>query len=142
MIYNLANEKDKEAFKQRANYLFVEQKKVELKERRKPRTYKQNRYLHLVLGWYGLELGYTLEEVKQDIFKRDICEEFFTTLKNGRLVTRSTSDLNTLEMTNALEKFRNHASADLGIYLPAPNETELLHNLEEQLYQYGNAQYI
>lgn len=96
----------------------------------------------MILTWYGIELGYTLEEVKQDIFKRDICRAHFEYVKKSRVLYRSTSDLDTLEMTSAIEKFRNHAANDLGIYLPEPHEEEKLRSLEEQLERYGNRQYI
>ena len=142
MIYNLKIDEQKQAFKEKVNYLYAKGAKVDIKEKRKPRTYTQNRYMHLILSWYGIETGYTLSEVKQDIFKRDICEEFFTIAKGDRVVTRSTAELNTLEMTNAIEKFRNHAMRDLNIYLPAPNEVENLNNLEEQIQAYGYAQYL
>jgi len=90
----------------------------------------------LIFGWYGIELGYTRDEVKQDIFKRDVCKSVFERVKNSRVVYRSTSDLNTIEM------FRNHASKDLHIYLPDPNEQEQLRSMEEQLSRYANRQYI
>lgn len=140
-FYHLNKELDKAKFKERVNHLFKKEAKVELKISRKARTSNQNSYLHVILNAYGLELGYTLDEVKQEIFKRNICKDFFAIKKNGLTFFRSTKDLDTLEMTNAIEKFRNHASKDLGIYLPQPNEEELLEQLEEESKRFGNRQY-
>ena len=141
MRFDLSKQADKTRFKERANYLYEKGVIVDLTQKRELRTIQQNRYLHLILGWFGLETGYTMEEVKQDIFKRDWCKEFFEVEKKGRKVYRSTADLNTLEMTNAIEKFRN-LSSQQGIYLAAPNETDFLNQMEYQINQFGNRQYI
>jgi hypothetical protein len=142
MIYNLSKADEAAKAQEYLTRLIKQGKKITLAVRRKRRSYAQNAYLHLILGWYGIETGYTLAEVKQHIFKEEVCASIFQKAKHGRVVTRSTAELNTLEMTNAIEQFRNHAQADLNIYLPAPNEYELLESLEQQLQQYGNAQYL
>ena len=140
MLYDLRNELEIKGFQAKCDYLISQGKKVEIKERRKARTINQNRYLHLIFGLYASETGYTVEEVKQDIFKREICFDVFMIIKKGRQVFRSTASLDTKEMTIVIDMFRNHASKDLGIYLPEPNED--LRSLEEHLEKYGNRQYI
>lgn len=142
MFYDLNNDLDRARFRDRVNFLFHARKKVEVLERREVRTLAQNNYLHLILSWYALETGYTLEEVKQDIFKRQICRDIFLIIKGGREVFRSTADINTLEMTNAIERFRNHSANDLGIYLPAPHEEALLLQMEYEVRRFGNRQYL
>lgn len=142
MTYDLSIPEQQARFDQRAANLKAKGKRVVLKEKRYKRTNNQNAYLHLILSWYGLETGYTLEEVKQDIWKRDICRSVFERVKNSRVIYRSSSDLDTGEMTTAIEMFRNHAARDLNIYLPEPNESEKLRSMEEQLERYGNREYI
>lgn len=142
MIYDLKSGFDIQSFETRVKYLREKGARVELKEKRFKRSLRQNSYLHLILSWFGLETGYTLQEVKQDIFKRNICKSHFEHLKNGRPVCRSTADLDSAELTAAIEKFRNWSSAELGIYLPSPNETEQLESMESVLSKYGNKQYI
>ena len=142
MFYDLSDPLDRKRFKLRTNDLFAKERKVELTEKKKSRTIKQNAYLHLIFGWYALETGYTTEEVKQDIFKREICFDLFMRIKKNRQVFKSTSELDTQEMTIAIDMFRNHAANDLNIYLPGPNEQAELRSLEEQLKKYGNRQYI
>lgn len=141
MIYNLKNEYDQQRFKARCNHLYKQGKIVVLKEKRYKRTIRQNKYLHLILTWYALELGYTLEEMKQE-FKTRICPDLFRYTKKDKVFYKGTSDLDTLQMTILIDKIRDHASNVNGIYLPAPNETEILRSLEEQLNHYGNRQYI
>lgn len=120
MFYDLSNDNERREFWERCQYLANNQKKVDLTEKRQARTIRQNKYLHLIFGWYGVETGYTATEVKEDIFKRDICRFVFERVKNSRVVYRSTADLDTREMSLAIDAFRNHASAELNIYLPAP----------------------
>ena len=141
MRFNLSKESEVTSFKHRVEYLIEKGKKVELTEKRPIRSLSQNRYLHIVFSYFGLELGYTLEEVKQTIFKRIVCASDYVYQKKGIEFYKSTSSRNSLEMTNDIEKFRNWSSIEHGIYIPAPNEKEHLANLEEMISQYGNKQY-
>jgi hypothetical protein len=138
MIYNLNNTIEAEQAKARLNWLIEHGKKVELKEKRYNRTLSQNAYLHVLLGFYATQLGYSMEEVKQDIWKRDVCRQIFRKEKNGRELYRSSSDLNTLEMTNAIERFKDHALIEAGIKLPDPHEEQFLAWCQEEIdkYQY------
>lgn len=139
MIFNLDKEIDRQRFRQRCKWLWDNRKRVNVTEKRGSRTLQQNKYFHLIVGWYGLELGYTLEEMKQ-IVKNEIIPGVFEYEKNGKEFKCGTSELNTQEMTIVIDAVRNHASTN-GVYLPAPNETEQLRSLEEHLSRYGNRQY-
>ncbi len=142
MRFNLSRKGEVERIKTRLNFLYKKGATIELIEKRQRRTTSQNAYLHLLLSWFGLETGYTLEEVKQDIFKRDVCRSFFEYKKGERAFYKSTSELNTKEMTEAIERFRNWSSATAGIYLPAPDEEDILKRIEEDIQLYGNRQYV
>ena len=145
MIYNLKIPVQIQTFEERAKWLIKNEKRVELREIRKPRTIKQNRYLHLICGWFGLQTGYDRDTVKVEFFKK-VNREMFEVDVSGNLGTfkrwKSSSELNTLEMTQAIERFRNWANLEAGIYLPAPNETEHLAQLEEEVNRYGNREYL
>lgn len=142
MRFNLSNIGEVQRVKTRLNFLYKKGATIEIVEKRKQRTRKQNSYLHLILTLFAMETGYTLEEVKQDIFKRDVCKEFFEYKKGERTFYRSTADLDTGEMTSAIEKFRNWSSVTAGIYLPAPDEVDVLNRIEEDMQRYGNRQYV
>lgn len=142
MRYNLSKKGEIQRIKTRLNFLYKKGATIEIVEKRKQRTRKQNNYLHLILTWFAIETGYTLEEIKQDIFKRDVCKDFFEYEKGDRTFYRSTTDLDTGEMTLAIEKFRNWSSNTAGIYLPSSDERELLNRIEEEMQMYGNRQYI
>jgi hypothetical protein len=145
MIYNGAIELDANSARERLNWLIENGKRFDLTEKRRGRSLSQNRYLHLVLGWFGLEYGYTLEEVKSEIFKKEVnAELFYDGEKDGPVkvqIWRSTADLNTAEMTTAIDRFRDF-SAKLGTYLPEPNDLASLDQIERDLSKQSSKQYI
>src|ERR1017187_6467637 len=104
-------------------------------------TNEQNRYFHLIVGYYALEYGETLQWVKQEIVKKVVCPEIFVceliSKKTGEVSQeiRSWSELTKPERTTVIDKFRNWSSKECGIYLPSPNEQGLLESIDKQLEQ-------
>jgi hypothetical protein len=138
MIYDLNNILDQDRFKRRCNALYKEGKVVELSEKKRRRTIPQNAYLHLILGWFAMETGNRLEFVKQEYFKRHINPDLFVIeIEDKHLgkvqVLRSSRDLDTSEMTTAIERFRNWASSEAGIHLPSPDEQAFLQAIEYEM---------
>lgn len=130
MIFNLKNEYEVPKFIERVKELMNKGEVVELTKKSNKRTLAQNSYLYLILSYFGTITGYTKDEVKLLIFKKLVNPKIFSIEKvNSRGVKiktfRSTSELNTSEMTMAIERFRNYSAAK-GIYIPAPNENEAL----------------
>ena len=138
MIYNSANDFDIQKAKERFNYLIAKECSFELSEKRKKRSYKQNSYLHLILSFFGLELGYTLEESKV-LYKR-LNKDVYEYQKNNLTFIKSSSKLDSKEMTVTIDRFRNWASINAGIYLPSPEDTVYLQELEQQVS--NNKQYL
>ena len=146
-MFNLKNPYDAEKFKEYVNKLYVENKKsqygivVEVTKKQTQRTLAQNRYLHVCLGYFASEFGYTLEEVKVVYFKQMVNKDIFLRRrknKRGHEVNflRSTTDLDKSEMTAAIDRFRNWSSAECGLYIPAANESEALIAAEQQIEQF------
>ncbi len=138
MLYDLSNELQKEQFKTRCNFLYKKGCIVELTEKKPKRSNKQNAYLHLILGYFGCETGNTLEYVKREYFKKFVNPGIFTIEKNDPYlgtvkILRSSSDLDTEEMTTAIERFRNFASSEAGIYLPSPEDERMLQLIEIEI---------
>lgn len=141
MLYDLSDDTDMRRFRTRCAALERTGARVELSERR-PRTLSQNKYLHLLLGWFALEYGDTLEFVKETYFKRLCNADLFCVRRPDRFLgeverLRSTRDVTTAELTTAIERFRNWSSRECGIYLPAPDEQEFLQDIEVRIEQYG-----
>ena len=136
MLYELSDDTDMRRFRTRCAALERTGARVELSERR-PRTLSQNKYLHLLLGWFALEYGDTLEFVKEAYFKRLCNADLFCVRRLDRFLgeverLRSTRDVTTAELTTAIERFRAWSSKECGIYLPAPDEADFLRVIEKE----------
>lgn len=146
MIYNAMNEFDCNKALERIKYFIANKKKFELTEKKPLRSLSQNNYLHLILSYYALEYGETMEYIKEEVFKRQVNLEIFygeyVNQKTGliRAQLRSTSDLDSREMTEAINRFRDYASKEAGIYLPTPEDMLHLEEIEKEIT--NNKQYL
>lgn len=140
MIYDLKNPYDIGKFKDRVVELVNQRAVVDLTKKNPNRSLSQNAYLHVILGFFASELGYTLEEVKQGIFKQICNKETF--VRNievcGKPIEylRSSKDLDSQEMTTAIERFRNWSSLEAGIYLPSADEKHFITHMQKELRRY------
>ncbi|WP_379963944.1 hypothetical protein [Epilithonimonas sp. UC225_85] len=148
MIYDTSKPDGRKKAIDKVKHLLDKKAKIEVVEKRKNRTYSQNNYLHLILGWFALEYGETIEYVKQIIFKQWVNPELFkfdfVNEKTGevREAWRSTAKLNTKELTEAIERFRTFSQVKLNLYLPTPTDLPLLEEIENQLEEYQNKIYL
>ncbi len=138
MNYDLSRELDRMQFKERCNFLYRQGTLVELTEKRGKRTLKQNSYLHLILSYFAFQYGERMETIKQEFFKRKVNPDIFLQEKEregiGRYYPlRSSADLNTKEMTTAIDRFRDWAVKEAGIYLPSPEEDALIGAMEREV---------
>lgn len=137
MLYNAEKPIDVQNAIAKIKYLIEKQVVFELKEKRKKRTYSQNNYQHLLFSWFALQTGYTVEEVKQEIYKKIVNPTLFYEGEFGEMVKierwRSTRDLDTAETTLAIDRFRDYAAKEAGIYLPEPNDLNILTEIEIQI---------
>lgn len=139
MKYDLRSKIDRERFTTRANKLFEDEKYVELKRILPVRSNQQNKYLHVLIAYFAVEYGEQTEYVKQYFFKQICNEEIFKDeytnpkTKAVRISWKSSADIDSGEMTTAIERFRDYASKEAGIYLPDPNEQEFLQHCEIEI---------
>lgn len=135
--YDLSKQFDIECIKVKIDQLIHQGKLVDLTVKHPKRTISQNSYLHLILSWFGVRTGYTLEEVKQYIFKEIVNPALFDEGETGTIVKinrwRSTADLNTAELTQAIDTFRLYSETVAGIYLPTPDDLVNLQEIENQI---------
>jgi len=136
-----------EAARIRLEFLIQKGATIEVTEKKKKRTVQQNRYLHLILGWFALEYGETLEYVKTEFFKslsKDIFLYNRINYKTGeeRTTYRSSREVDTRQMTIAIERFRDWSSQKAGIYLPRANEHKFLEEIEREMNKYNNNLYL
>ena len=91
--------------------------KIELKKISPPRTINQNSYLHALMALFGGEFGWTIEQAKQVVKVRlGYVYEW-----HGETFYTETSRMNSKELTEFIDKFRN-LSSDQGLYLPTSSE--------------------
>lgn len=139
MIYNLKNPIELSKFKERNDKLVKSGATVELTEKKPNRTLPQNNYLHLILTYFAITCGYTLEETKKDYFKILCNKDLFVVEKDHEIIgkyisLRSSADLTTEEMTLAINRFKNY-SAENGLPLPNSEDWHFLNhirNLEKE----------
>ena len=125
MKLDLSLDFDKKKFISYSEKLIADGAKCEIKVLRPKRSISQNSYLHVCIGMFCQETGYSLEEGKV-VLKRQF-GKFLVYEKDGFKFLRSTSDCDTLEITEFLEWIRNEACYNsLGIYVPT--STEYLEN--------------
>lgn len=146
MIYNPENKLHQKQAIEKLKYFFSKGKRFELKAKHPKRSISQNSYLHLILTWFGLETGYTLEEVKQEIFKKHVKPQIFYEGEFGKLIKierwRSTANLDTSEMTLAIDRFRNFSAIECSIYLPEPSDLAIIQELEIEISKHKNQEFI
>ena len=99
---------------------------VELKKYSPKRSNRQNAYLHFALSYFAHCYGCTLIESKEIYFKKYACRDIFlveTEDKDGNPVSyyRSSAELSTVEMSNAINNFVAYAGCN-GIEIPPPND--------------------
>lgn len=131
MTYNLTNPLDVQNAKTRLDFLVKRGCIIELTEKKQKRTLSQNAYLHLLLGYFASQTGNTLEWVKKQYYKKLCNPDIFIGEREDRFLgrvkyVRSSADLRTDEMNLSIERFRNWAASEAGIYLPDPtSEAEI-----------------
>jgi hypothetical protein len=137
--FKLENTFGQTSAKKYLDKLIEDKKFIEIKEITAG-TGEQNRYFHLILGWFAFSYGESLEYVKQIMIKQELCPEIFKVeFKEKKLIYerycyfKSWSELTKKERTIVIDKFRNYASKEADIYLPSPDEQGLLESLEIEL---------
>ena len=138
MVYDTSNPLDKANFLLRAKKLAESGKVIELTEKKPRRSLPQNKYLHVLLAYFGTQTGNTLEWVKQQYYKKLVNPDLFIREKEDKYlgkikVLRSSADLDTSEFSLSIERFRNWASQEAGIYLPSADEYIIIQQMEIEI---------
>lgn len=138
MVYDTSNPLDNANFLLRAKKLAERGKIVELTEKKPRRSLPQNKYLHVILAYFGTQTGNTLAWVKKRYYKVLINPNIFIRQKDDKFLgktqyLRSSADLDTAEMSLSIERFRNWAAQEAGIYIPSADEAILIQQMEIEI---------
>lgn len=131
MKYDLSKDEEYEQAKDFLMACYARDQVVEIKVSRKTRSLKANAYYHLLLGICGSEWGYSISEMKI-IHKRDISPGVFIYFKNDRPFTKSSTELDSKELSDAIEQLKKYA-AEQELILPEPDGRESLAYWERQI---------
>ena len=131
MLFNLANPYEVSKYYTYIDKLRQKQAVVEVKEKKKNRSLRQNSYLHVLISYFACEYGCSTEEAKLEYYKKTCNKDLYVRKvvnKHGKEVerTRSSRELDTGEMTTSIERFRHWSSAVAEIYLPSPQEHDYI----------------
>lgn len=143
MLFDLSSDADRRDFNEYADRLKKCGARCELVEKKPNRTLRQNAYLHVILAYFASEFGYSLEEVKLDIFKRTCNRGIFAAERvnprgEGVEYMRSTASLDSGQLTEAIERFRDYSAVKAGLYIPSPAEHAALFEAQKQIDRYAN----
>ena len=97
---------------------------IQIKKWRKARSINQHKYLFgVVYRYVGQEIGLTTEEAHQTMKEHFLSYE--KRLPNGTVAkfTKSTTDLDTLEMTNYIEEIRSFMLEQFSCLIPEPEQS-------------------
>jgi len=138
MIYDTSTPLDKANFLLRAKKLAESGKIIEMSEKKPRRSLPQNKYLHVILAYFGTQTGNTLEWVKQQYYKKLVNPDLFIREKEDKYlgkikVLRSSADLDTSEFSLSIERFRNWAAQEASIYIPSSDEAILIQQMEIEI---------
>ena len=87
------------------------------------RTISQNSYYWQLLKILGDEIGEHPEKLHNDIKEEFLSEHIHSNLFNkDKKIIKSTTELNTKEFSEYIEKIKHWASEFLNVYLPDANE--------------------
>lgn len=142
MIYFLQDDLSRRKCVARFNYLLEHAVLVELTDATN-RSTRQNNYLHALLGAVALEVGESLEYVKQEIYKRMVNPDIFVREHDNPMLgrvsaIRSSAHLSKEEMSESIDRFRKWA-ADQGIYTPSPDDLATIAKITADM---SNARYL
>lgn len=120
MLLDLSNSVDaKKAFAYLSK-LSEKGEKVEIRKVTKPRTLRQNAYLHVCLTMFCNETGYTIDEAKE-LFSLQL-PDIMRYTKNEVNFRKSTADMDTKDLGILIDKIREMSLDQLGLYIPDAEE--------------------
>lgn len=130
MLFNLDTQIDRERATRRFTDLMEQRTVMELKKKVR-RSTSQNSYIHLLIGYFSMETGYTLVEAKK-IYK-DCSPQIYVYEKKGKEFIRSSASLTSTEMATSTDRFMDYSSREAGITLPTPSDLAFLSEIEIEL---------
>ena len=123
MKFNLDNRIGIAKARARLNFLIEKGARVDIIHKQGKFTLPQIKYVHLIIKYYGVQVGLNLSEAKTDF--KNLSKDIFLYEKNSTMYLRSLATLDKLEMSRAIDRFLEYAEGN-GIPLPRTDEREFI----------------
>ena len=138
MTYNLSNPLDVQNIRLRLEKLIKKGCFAVLTEKKPKRTLDQNSYLHVALGYLAAETHNKLEWVKERYYKIECNPDLFVRTREDKVLgkveyLRSSTDLDTGEMTLSIERLRNWSAEVAEVYIPSPDERSQVEQMQIEI---------
>ena len=146
MTYNLHNQLDVQSARARLEFLIGKGSFIELAEKKPKRSIQQNRYLYCILNYFACQVGESVDYVKRYYYKYHCNKDIFLRMKVDKITNqqttylRSSAELDSKEMTDSIERFRNFSMLEAGIYIPSPDEPDSIMQMQIEIER--NKQFI
>ena len=146
MTYNLHNQLDVQSARARLEFLIGKGSFIELAEKKPKRSIQQNRYLYCILNYFACQVGESVDYVKRYYYKYHCNKDIFLRTKVDKITNqqttylRSSAELDSKEMTDSIERFRNFSMLEAGIYIPSPDEPDSIMQMQIEIER--NKQFI
>ena len=146
MLYNLSLPLDIQNIRARLEFLIKKGCFVELSEKKPKRSIQQNRYLYHILSYFACQVGESVDYVKRYYYKYHCNKDIFLRTKVDKITNqqttylRSSAELDSKEMTDSIERFRNFSMLEAGIYIPSPDEPDSIMQMQIEIER--NKQFI
>lgn len=127
MLFDGSNSFDANKAQTYLDKLIKSGSKFEIKKPKEVRTINQNSYLHVCIAMFCNETGYTREQALE-FFSFKLPEILRYDFKGMNLI-KSTTTLDTKEMTVLIDTIREFCSDQLGVYVPT-SEDYLIHQFQ------------
>lgn len=107
---------------------------VDIKKVSPVRSLNQNAFLHVLIGAFAANFGWSLQEGKTK-YKR-VNSDLYAYEKNGEQFLKSSANLTVEEMSRSIERFREF-SAEQGYPLPSAEDAGWLMQIENEIERAG-----
>lgn len=144
-LFDLARKTEQTRLKLRLIQLVEKGSIVDLTEKRNG-SLKQNNYFHLIVSYFALQYGETLEYIKIEFVKKNICKDIFLTERANRRTgdmrpaLRSWTDLSQEEQSLVISRFRDWSAKEANIRLPEPSDLQYIREIQIEVDR--NKQYL
>lgn len=139
MLYDLSTDIGRERLQRKLRVALENGALIDFTEKKSLSSPSQKNYLHLILGYFAMEVGVSLDYAKRNYFKATCSPDIFILDEEDKLLgkrvkwLKSTNECTTEEMVLAIERFRNWSSETAGVYLPEPNEEGFLNEIRIEM---------